>query len=104
MEGIIKVAPEKLISAAGDFSTKASSVSTLTSNMTTLATGLSSVWTGEAATSYTNKFRELDDDIQRMIRMIQEHSTDLQDMAKLYQDADSFGVEEASALSGDVIS
>lgn len=104
MEGIIKVAPEKLIATSGEFSSKASTVSTLTSNMTNLATGLTSVWEGEAATAYMNKFRELDDDIQKMIRMIQEHSSDLEQMARLYMDADQYGSEQSGSLPSDVIS
>lgn len=104
MEGIIKVAPERLIATAGEFSTKGSMVSTLTSNMTQLATGLTSIWEGEASSAYRNKFAALDDDIQKMIRMIQEHAQDLEEMARLYSEADQYGLEQAGGLPADVIS
>lgn len=103
MEGTLLVTPEQLQSAAGEFSTKAGTISSLTSQMTDTVTGLSGAWEGEAATAYVNKFRQLDDDIQKMIRMVQEHSNDLNDMAQVYLEAENANREEAEALAGDVI-
>ena len=68
-----------------------------------LITGLASVWEGEASTAYIAKFRGLEDDIQRMTRMIQEHSEDLQEMARIYSEADMANAEDANSLSADVI-
>lgn len=104
MNGYIKVSTEKLISTASEFSAKGKTASTLTSQMSELAKGLSSVWTGDAATAYQNKFTSLNDDIQRMNNMIQEHATDLQEMAKIYSDAEQASKEEAAQLASDVIS
>ncbi len=103
MEGILKVTPEQLISTANEFQSKGTQIQTLTSEMTDLAKSLSSVWEGEAATTYVGKFNALEDDIQKMIRMIQEHVTDLNEMARGYSEAERANVEEASSLSGDVI-
>lgn len=103
MEGTLRVTPEQLEAAASEFSAKGSTVGNLTSEMTLLAESLNSVWEGEAATAYTNKFRQLDDDIQKMIRMIQEHADDLNEMARVYRDAENANTEEAEALAGDVI-
>lgn len=64
---------------------------------------LQGMWEGEAATAYITKFRGLEDDIQKMIRMIQEHSSDLQEMAQIYSEADMANAEEANSLSSDVI-
>lgn len=103
MEGIIKVAPELLISTAGEFSNQGNTIRSLTGEMMQLVTGLSSAWEGEAATAYMTKFKGLEDDIQRMTAMVQEHSTDLEDMARIYQEADAQSAEEANGLSADVI-
>ena len=103
MEGIIKVSPEQLISTAGEFSNQGSSISALTGEMMQLVTGLSSVWEGEAATAYMTKFKGLEDDIQRMIRMVQEHASDLEEMASVYTQSDKTGADEASGLLSDVI-
>lgn len=103
MEGTLKVTPEQLISTAGEFSGKGSTISNLTTEMVNLANGLSGVWEGEAASAYIAKFHELEDDIQRMIRMVQEHATDLEEMARVYMEAENRNVESAASLSGDVI-
>ena len=103
MEGIIKVSSEKLSSAAGEFGTQGNTVRTITDNMLNLASGLISVWEGEAAQTYMRKFNELEDDMQRIFRMIQEHSEDLKEMAANYQNADRQNEEAAAALGTDII-
>ena len=103
MDGILRVTPEKLISAAGEFSNSSGVVKGLTSQMTSMVDGLSSVWSGEAATAYKNKFHQLDDDITRMNKMIQEHVKDLQEMARVYKQAEADAKEASSGLPIDPI-
>ncbi len=103
MEGIIKVTPEQLQSTSSEFSGKGNTVANLTSQMTNLVVSLSSVWEGEASSAYVAKFRQLDDDIQKMNNMIQEHVRDLMDMAQAYIDAESQNIDAIAGLSGDVI-
>lgn len=103
MEGILNVTPEQLRSTSSDFQSKGQQVSSLTTEMMELVTNLSSAWEGDAASAYINKFKELSDDIQKMINMITEHTNDLNDMAKTYEDAERKNVEAAQTLSGDVI-
>ncbi len=103
MQGILKVTPERLESAATEFSSTATSLGNVTNQMTSLAAGLSSVWTGTASDTYRTKFTELNDDIQRMIAMINEHSSDLIEMANVYKSAESANVTLAGTLLGNVI-
>lgn len=103
MEGIIKVSPQLLSNTASEFGNQGNVISNLTAEMMNLITGMASAWEGEAATAYIAKFRGLEDDIQRMIRMVQEHSSDLQEMAQIYSEADMANAEEANSLSADVI-
>ena len=103
MEGIIKVSTEQLRSTASEFSTLGQQVSSLTSEMTNTVTSLASGWEGDAAQAYINKFRGLEDDIQKMNNMIQEHVNDLYDMAQRYDDANTAAVDLAGTLSSDVI-
>lgn len=103
MEGIIKVTPSDLINVASDFGNKGSNISALTSEMVSLVTSLSSVWEGEAATTFITKFKGLEDDIQLLNRMIQEHVTDLQEMASTYSQAEERNLQDVSTLSSDVI-
>lgn len=103
MEGTLRVTPEQLEAAAGEFSNKGNTISNLTDQMIQLIEGLSSVWEGEASTAYATKFRQMDDDIQKMNRMIQEHANDLTEMARVYRDAETANQDEIAALAGDVI-
>lgn len=103
MEGILRVTPEQLIGTASEFQSKGNTVNNLTSEMMSLVTGMSSVWEGEAASTYINKFSQLQDDIQRMVGMITEHTNDLNEMAAAYQDAERANMEVAESLPADVI-
>lgn len=103
MEGIIRVTPEQLETAAGEFSTKGTAVGNITSQMVQLVDSLNSVWEGDASAAYIGKFRQLDEDIQKMVRMIQEHSNDLNEMARVYREAELANQDEIAALAGDVI-
>lgn len=103
MDGMIKVSPELLISTAGEFSNQGTTINTLTGEMLQLATGLASAWQEDGATAYITKFKGLENSIQLMVRMIQEHATDLEEMAKVYQESDKGAADEASGLVTDVI-
>ncbi len=103
MEGTLKVTPEQLNSTASDFQSKGSTISNLTNEMMTLVTGMNGIWEGDAATAYITKFQSLQDDIGKLISMVNEHVNDLQEMASAYQSAESANAELANSLSGDVI-
>ena len=103
MTGTLRVTPEKLISTAQSFSSSAGTVQNLTSNMLSIVDSLNSTWAGVAATAYYNKAHGLQDSINKMIRMINEHSTDLQAMAQAYQEAERTNQEKATALKTDII-
>lgn len=103
MNGTLRVTPEKLISAATEFSSCSSVVSGLTRQMTSMVDGLSSVWSGEAAQAYRTKFHTLDDDITRLNKMIQEHVKDLNEMARVYKQGESEAKNASSGLPTDPI-
>lgn len=102
--GILRVTPEKLQATASGFESTGSTVQSLTQQMTSIVTSLSGqVWSGEAATAYVNKFTGLQDDMDRIYKMIQEHSEDLIAMAQQYISAEAANVDAANSLSSDVI-
>jgi len=103
MEGILKVNPEQLTCTASEFSSCAASVRNITAELTSIVSSLSSVWEGEDATAYSAKFNGLQDDIERIHAMIQEHVTDLNEMAKGYSGAITGNLTEIEGLSSDVI-
>ena len=104
MTGQVLVTPEQLISTSNEFATSNSQVKNITNQMLEIIRGMSASWEGEANTAYLNKFNQLEDDMDRIYRMINEHVEDLQEMASNYQQAESTNVDVAGALSGDVIS
>ena len=103
MEGIIKVSPQLLNSTAAEFGNQGNQISNITGEMMNLIIGMAAAWEGEAASAFITKYRGLEDDIQRMDRMEQEHSSDLQEMAQIYTEADTANAEGANSLSADVI-
>lgn len=104
MTGVLKVDSSKLTSTATSFQSSGNQIKNLTTQMTTLVTGLTGeVWSGDAASAYVNKFKGLQDDINRMVAMVNEHVTDLQAMAQEYAKAESANITAANALSSDVI-
>lgn len=103
MDGILRVTPQQLQSTASEFSTQGGEVSSLTSQMTDLVNGLASFWSGEAADAFKAKFAGLSDDIQKLIAMVKEHSTDLNDMAQTYINAEIDSEDIIEKLSSDVI-
>ena len=104
MEGSILVTPEELERTAGEFGTAMAQISTLYSQMMDKVNGMSASWQGEASTAFINKFGQLSDDIMKMKSMIQEHVTDLNEMAAKYREAENANQDVAASLAGDVIS
>lgn len=103
MEGILKVTPEKLRSASGEFSGTNNTIKSITDDMMSLINSLKGSWQGEASEAFSAKFGQLQDDMEKMHRMINEHVTDLQDMATEYEKAENANMETSNALAGDVI-
>lgn len=103
MDGIIKVNPEVLINTAGEFSSEGTQIGGLTTQMMELINGLPNTWIGEAANAYVTKFNGLQDDIERLLRMVQEHSEDLETMAQTYINAEVGAGDVSQTLSDNVL-
>ena len=103
MEGILKVTPEKLIQTSGEFSTTGNQMKNLTGEMMALVQGMKGIWQGEAASAYGNKFHSLQTDMDKLYRMVQEHVRDLQELAGLYQKAETGSVQQGSSLHSNVV-
>ena len=103
MEGYLKVTPEQLKKTAQEFMTTGEKINSLTQEMVSIITSLKGVWQGEAAENYFNRFMGLEDDIAGINSMINEHVSDLNEMANTYQSAEEAGIEAGAALSSDVV-
>ena len=99
MEGILKVTPEKLIAASGEFSSIDSQIVSLTSEMNNLINSMKGSWMGEASEAYSGKFNQLNDDMEKIHRKINEHAQDLNEMAKQYQAAETANIDTSNSLA-----
>lgn len=95
---ILKVTPEKLIEAAGEFDLAGQNVKCITDEMISIVDSFKSVWQGEAATGFYNKFGEMGKEMNRMYSVIKEHSERLISMANEYQSAEDESSQNARAL------
>ena len=59
MEKMLKVTPEKLIEAAGEFQNSEATIRSITEEMIAIVDGFKPVWQGEAATGFANRFSSL---------------------------------------------
>lgn len=100
----LKVTPAELESKASDFRAVMSQTKSLTDDMMKDVTGLSSAWTGDASSSYINKFKKLQTDMDTMGRMINEHVTNLTNLAKEYSTTEKTNAAATDSLSGNIIS
>ncbi|MBQ9136702.1 MAG: WXG100 family type VII secretion target [Lachnospiraceae bacterium] len=103
MEGTILVTPEQLESTANEFNNIMTQVQNLTNNMTDQINGMGAKWQGEASTAYINKFNQLQEDIDRLARMINEHVTDLNEMASLYRTTEQKNEDLGNSLAADIL-
>ena len=103
MGGFLKVSPESLKSAAGEFGGQARSLQGLTTQMLDLIRNLSAAWNGDASRAYLMKFDALETDMNKMYSMVMEHSTDLPNMADAYAKAEAANVEAAQSLQTNIL-
>lgn len=103
MDGVLKVTPEKLIESSEEFGEAASSMHALSEEMINLVNSLSSIWQGEAQNAYSSKFNSLDTDMDKIYRMIEEHSKDLSEMASSYKEAETGNTESSNTLKTGVV-
>lgn len=103
MQGILRVTPEKLIQTATEFSNESNRIRVLTQQMLEIVQGSQSVWSSDTASQYQGKFAALQSDMDKMYRMIQKYTSDLNQMAKNYQDSEVYGEEKTASLETNVI-
>ncbi len=105
MVGTLKVTPARLRSTAQGFASTGQHIQRMTQSMTNVVNQLSgSIWSGDAADAYKRKFGQLQDDINRMVKMINEHVTDLNAMASEYERVENENKNLVNSLKDDVIS
>lgn len=103
MEGTLLVDPRQLKTTSSSFSNRGKSVTTITSSMISKVKGMQSAFEGEAGSAYINTFCKLQEDMNQINKKIQEHVTDLNEMADNYARTEDLNVRENKALKSDYI-
>lgn len=103
MNTMLKVTPEKLIEAAGDFQNTEANVRSLTEEMISIVDSLKPVWQGEAATGFANRFATLSDDMNKLYALIRKHADSLTDIANEYRQAEADSGNIAADLAGEAL-
>ena len=93
MEANLRVTPEKLKNKSQEFNACDRQVQTLTQQMLDIV----------AATAYYNKLKGMSNDMQKLHKMINEHTTDLNEIATTYQQSEQRAVQAASNLKVNTI-
>lgn len=101
--GTLNVTPQKLRATSQSFKAHGNKVATITQEMMAIINQITPIWSGDASLKYQTKFRSLTDDIQRMIRMINEHVTDLEEMASQYASTEQQNIDVSNTLATDTI-
>ncbi len=104
MTGTLRVAPEKLIATASSFASCASRIQRLTDSMMNTVGALNAGWKSTSADIYFSKFRSLSQDMQKMHRLIVEHSNDLKQMAENYKNSENKNISSFGALPSNFFS
>lgn len=94
IEGNILVTPEALQQKSQTFRSMAVQVKALHDDMIQRVNSTASAWEGNTGDAFRSKFAALQSAMDTINRMIMEHSTDLEQMAQTYMDAES----QASSL------
>ena len=103
MNGTLKVDSDKLKSTAGQFSNTSSQIKAATTSMAQTVQSISgSIWSGDSASAYINKFNGLQDEMVKIDKMIQEHVTDLNEMANSYDVANNTVQQQTSSLNTEI--
>ena len=89
IEGTLLVTPEALQQKSQTFRSMAVQVKALHDDMINRVNATASGWEGNAADAYRAKFAALQSAMDTINRMIMEHSTELEQMAQTYMDAEN---------------
>lgn len=104
MTGTLKVTPEKLTQAATEFKTEGNSIRKLTQEMLSTVNSMSGVWESDAQKMFCKNFKALDGDMAQIKLKIEEHVSDLNEMARTYKSTETTNSNKAASLKTDFIS
>ena len=94
----IRVTASELNNASQAFLTAGGNIRNLTTSMLNIVRELSSTWSGEAANAYYTKLKSTETGMTQMYNKIVKSSTNLSEMATIYENAERTNVELSGSL------
>ena len=102
-EFVLKVKPEDLEAKAKTISDSIKNIETAFKKIQTEVNGTKSYWKGQASGKHYKMFDDNKDEIQKVIKRLKEHPTDLLEMAGIYKQVEKANVNLARTLDADII-
>lgn len=99
----IKVSPDVLVSKASEVENKIGKMRQLFSNIKTSMERTTSYWEGEAGDLHRKQYLDRQDEIDKMLKNLQERVSELNQLAANYTSAESKNLSAASSLATNVI-
>ncbi len=103
MEGSLKVSPEELQAAAEEFGDRGNRIAVLMNEMISVMNSVGEYWEGETSLTYTNKFKNLQEDINKVNSIIQSHVEELKTMSDQYKKLENHTKEISEGVLGEII-
>lgn len=103
ISGTIRVTTEELRSTGETIRSGTEAIGRELDEMQSIVQASGSYWEGEGGDICRSAFTDFQESIQEMISRLEEHVTDLYQMAGIYEDTEKQNQSAAEVLSGDVI-
>lgn len=99
----IKVTPEMLVSLSMDVTQKIAKVKSAFGELESIIQGSSSYWEGDGQSAYVQAYQLRKENYENIFQSFQEYVVNLQQIAGVYQQVETFAEELSMDLEGDVI-
>lgn len=101
MNIILKVKPDVLTAKAGELSTERIKILNIMDEVKSEISSLNGVWISDASTEYQNRFKQIYDDIENVLTIVAEYTSDLNEAATIYETAEKSAKSAAEGLPTD---
>ncbi len=104
MEGItLKVTPSELKSKAEEIQNQISNFESAWNQIVQIINNSKGYWIGDSGNAHQKQFAQYKNDVERIIKRLNEHPIDLLKMAGVYEASEKRAVEKTQALSSDIV-
>lgn len=98
----IKVTPAELKNQSDQVLSDIKSIEKHWRNIETIIKGTKHYWEGEASNTHLRIYKDIEDDVNKVIDRLKENPVKLQTMAGVYEETESSAVSASSELPTDV--